>query len=101
MSETLLTENGQRSGDSVQKALQVHIDHLFPVRHAELVEPRDRSDAGIADEDIEPAEPGASHLHKRDQVFATLNVRLNVSGFTAGLRDTLRQALQVLCPSCS
>jgi hypothetical protein len=58
MPGTLLTETLQRSGDSVQKALQVHIDHFFPVRNAQLVEPRDRSDAGIAYEKIESAEKG-------------------------------------------
>ena len=74
----------------VEKTLQVYIDHRFPVKHAQFVEPRDRSDTGVADNDIEPAEPGASHLYKSGQIFATLNVHSNISCFTAGLRNARR-----------
>ena len=37
MTATLLPEHGQGSGDAVQNSLEVHIDHLIPVIHRQVV----------------------------------------------------------------
>jgi hypothetical protein len=83
MPEALITENGQGGGNSVEKTLQVHVDHVFPISHAKFVKSGDWSDTSVADQYIELAETGASAIYERIQVLAAPNVCLQISCFTA------------------
>lgn len=68
----------------------VDVDHRVPVVNAQRVEARDRADAGVADEDVEPPEPIAGKLHQRLKVRALGDVRGFVGSLSARGFDLAR-----------
>ena len=89
MPEPLLSEDRQRGGDAVQNALEIDVDHLFPILDTELVEQRNGPDAGIADENVELAEPLACQPDEIGEVDAPFDVRQPVGGLSARFFDML------------
>jgi hypothetical protein len=55
VSETLLAEDWERCGNSVQDAFNIDVDHLVPVFDAKIVERGNWHNPGIADENVELA----------------------------------------------
>ena len=61
MPETLMAEDRQRCGDAVQNTLDVDVDHLLPIRDAQVVEGGNRPNSGIIDENVKSSLPYRSH----------------------------------------
>ena len=62
MPETLMAEDRQRCRDAVQNTLDVDVDHLLPIRDAQVVEGGNRPNPGIIDENVKLAVPLACQL---------------------------------------
>ena len=75
MPETLFAEDGQRGSDTVQDAFDVHVDHLLPILDAQVVEKRNRRNAGIIDENIQFTESLTGQLDEVGQVGPSCNLR--------------------------
>jgi hypothetical protein len=74
MTAALLSEHRERCGDSIQNAFDVDVDHPVPLVDIEVVKGRQRHQAGVADQYIEPAEAILRLLDKRYQVFTFADV---------------------------
>jgi len=62
MPKTLPAEHRQRCGDAVQNAFDVDLDHVLALLNAQVVEGRDRPNAGIVDENVKFAVSLTCHL---------------------------------------
>src|SRR6266550_5541210 len=70
MSETLLAEDRQRCGDAVQNPFDVDVDHVLPLCDAQVVEWRDRPNAGIVDQDVKLTVPLTGQVDEVGDVVA-------------------------------
>ena len=94
MAAALLAEDRERGRDAVEQALHVDVDHQVPVVDAQVVEGRDRHDAGVADEHVEPAELLACGLDQGAQVLAAGHVGDAPGGRAATHPDVLGDLLE-------
>lgn len=96
MAAALGPEDGQCGADAVQDALDVDVDHVVPLRGAQIVQGRDGAHPGIADEHVEPAEPLAREPDQGAYVVEAGHIRTDLHGLAAGLLDACDQFLQPL-----
>src|SRR6185295_7004554 len=101
MSETLLAENWQRCGDAVQDTFDVDVDHLVPFVDAEVVERRDRANAGVVDESVKLAVPLTCQLDKIGQVFAPFYVCARIGHLATRAHDAVGESLEALRSTCT
>src|ERR1700681_1464043 len=74
MTAALLSEHRECRGDSIQNAFDVDVDHPVPLVDLEVVKGRQRHQARVADQYVEPTEAILSFLDKRYQVFTFTDV---------------------------
>jgi hypothetical protein len=96
MPEPLFAKDRQRGRDAVQNTFDVDVDHLLPLLDAEVVEGRDRPDAGIVDENIKLAVPVTCQRHEVGEVVAPSHVCARIGGFAARGRDAGRQSPEAI-----
>ena len=70
----LLSKDGECGCNPVQDSAQIDVDHHVPVVNTELVEPRNRSDAGVAYEHVEPPEASKCMGDQGLEVGAMTNI---------------------------
>ena len=91
-----LRKDGQRCRDTVQNTFDISVDHILPIVDAQIVERRDRHNAGIVDENIKLAVALTCQLDKVGQIVTPADIFASVRGFTAHIRDASRQSLEAI-----
>src|SRR6185295_2594583 len=99
--ETLLAENRQCRGDAVEDTFDVDVDHLVPFVDAEIVERRDRANAGVVDENVKLAVPLTCQLEEIGQVFAPFYVRARIGHLATRAHDAVGESLEALRSTCT
>ncbi len=74
MTAALLSEHRKCRRNSIQNAFDVDVDHPIPLVDLEVVEGRQRHQARVADQYIEPTEAILCFVDKRCQVFTFTDV---------------------------
>ena len=101
MPETLAAKDGQCLGDAVQNALEIGVDHRFPIFDAQIVEQRNWPNPRVADENVELAESLARQRDEAGEVEAYSHVRAGIGCLAARGRDAARQSRKPVCPARS
>ena len=75
-----LADEGARAEED---AAQVDIDDAVPILDREVLDQRLGKDAGVVDEDVDPAEPGKRRLRHRPHAPLVAHIGLDEEGFAA------------------
>jgi hypothetical protein len=78
--ELLGAKQRQCRGDTIEDALDVDVDHVFPFVNAEGVEGRNRPDASVAHQDVQLTEALACQIDKACQIAAPPDIRDPMNG---------------------
>ena len=87
-------EDRQRGGNAIERAAQVDVDHRVPVIDAQRIEARDRADAGVVDDNVEPAAMFERERDERFEIGAHTDIGAPVRHFAPGRRDLARDIRQ-------
>src|SRR5436190_12941827 len=73
----------------VERAVQVHVDHVVPIRPAHAVEDTVAEDAGVVDENVDVPKGIDRRLHDRLGILGLGDRERRYDGLAAGLLDVL------------
>jgi DNA-binding transcriptional LysR family regulator len=89
----------ERRGNAVQHALEVDVDHPVPFVDLQALQGRERHDAGVVDENVDPAAGLDGRVHQALYLSAVRDIGLHGERLSSDGRDLLHQRLEALDPA--
>src|SRR3954451_6764004 len=92
----LCPEHGERSRDAIEHALDVDVDHAIPLVDLELVEGRERHQAGVVDEHVQAPKALPDEVDEGGHLLTARDIKGLVLDLAAMMANVGRERLQPL-----